>query len=149
MSNNNLPRQLPAPCLIDSGTIINKDDMKRLLNDLCRVHYIHTIDGRIQSENEGLIIEIFSHANQATMIANHSVYLNLESFDYLELNETDDLQCCFDLIQDNRRLRLIPLSNYLKAEEHIKNIDADAFEAMMAEVLSAKLDVDFDDDFSF
>ncbi len=144
--SNNLSHQLPAPCLIDSGLIINKDDIRRLLSDLGRVHYLHTIDDRIQSEDDGLILEVFSHPTQATLIANHSVYINLESFDYLELNKTDELENCFDLIQDNRRLRLIPLTNYLQEDDYISNLDTDTFEAMMNEVLSAKLDVDFDDD---
>lgn len=147
--SNQLSRTLPAPCLIDSGMIVNKDDIRRLLNDVGRVHYLHIIDGKIQSENDGLIIEVFSHPTQATLIANHSVYLNLESFDYLELNKTDDLKPCFDLIQDNRKLRLIPLTNYLEEQNSIEDLDPETFEAMMTEVLSAKLDLDFDDDFPF
>jgi len=147
---NKISRQLPAPCLIDSGIMVNKDDMRRLLSDLGRVHYIHSIEDQIQSEDDGLILEVFSHPSQATLIANHSVYLNLDSFDYLELNKTDDLENCFDLIQDNRRLRLIPLTNYLQEDEYISNFDTDGLEAMMNEVLSAKLDADFDeDDFPF
>jgi hypothetical protein len=129
--------------------IVNKDDMRRLLNDIGRVHYIHIIDGKIHSEDDGLILEVFSHTSQSTLIANHSIYLNLESFDYLQLNKTDESQSCFDLIQDNRKLRLIPLTNYLQEQDNIKDLDPETFEAMMTEVLSAKLDLDFDDEFPF
>lgn len=146
MSKEETPRQLPAPCIIDFGIIVGKDDIKRLLNDLCHVRYVHTIDGKIQSEGKGWILEVFNHPYQSTLIANGNLYINIQSFDYLQLNKSAKQETYFDLIQDNRQLRLIPLINSQPDQESIKNVDAATIEAMVTEVLSARWDVQFDDD---
>ncbi len=146
MSQTN-PR-LPAPCIIDAGIIVNKQDMRRLLTDLSRVRYIHTLDDKLQSESEGCIMDVFADLQRATIIANHSLYLNVESFDYLQLSQSLEQEPYFDLIMDNRRLRIIPLSNPL--QEQSRPLNAAALEAMVTQVLSAHWDVQFDDsDFSF
>ncbi len=146
MSKEQTPRQLPAPCIIDSGTIVSKDDMKRLLNDLCQVHYIHTIDEKLHSEGKGWILEVFNHPCQSTLIANGNLYINIQSFDYVQLNQSPNQETYFDLIQDNRRLRLIPIVNSKPEQASVKNIDAATIEAMVTEVLSARWDVQLDDD---
>jgi hypothetical protein len=138
--------QLPAPCIIDSGTIVNKEDLRRLLHNLGHVRYVHTIDGRLQSEGEGWIMEVFADPQQATLVANHSLYINVQSFDCLKLNRSPAQETYFDLIQDNRQLRLIPFSDPLQDDGFSRNLDVDALEAMVTQVLSAKWDVQLDDD---
>ncbi|HEY9822856.1 MAG TPA: hypothetical protein V6D35_19100 [Candidatus Sericytochromatia bacterium] len=145
MSHPQSSHPLPAPCIIDTGIIINKQDIGRLLTDLNRVRYIHTLDGKLQNEGEGCVLEVFSDPNRSTMIANHTLYLNVQSFDYLQLNQSPQNEPLFDLIQDNRQLRLIPLSNPLQ-EQSTQQLNADALEAMVTRVLSAKWDVQIDDD---
>lgn len=145
MSHPQSSHPLPAPCIIDTGIIINKQDIGRLLTDLNRVRYIHTLDGKLQNEGEGCVLEVFSDPNRSTMIANHTLYLNVQSFDYLQLNQSSQKEPLFDLIQDNRQLRLIPLSNPLQ-EQSTQQLNADALEAMVTRVLSAKWDVQIDDD---
>lgn len=137
---------LPSPCIVEVGTLVNQDDMKRLLADLCRVHYVHTIEEKIINEGQGLIREVFCDHHQSTLIANNKIYVNLHSFDYLQLSRTTDDQSCFDLVQDSRRLRLIPADIVNKSEAVSKNIDAETIEAMVTEVLSARLDVQLDDE---
>jgi hypothetical protein len=145
MSYPQSPRPLPAPCIIDTGIIISKQDIGRLLNDLGRVRYIHTLDGKVQNEGEGCVLEVFADPQRSTLIANHALYLNVHSFDYLQLNQSPEKEPYFDLIQDNRQLRLIPLSNPLQ-EQSTQQFNVDALEAMVAQVLSAKWDVQIDDD---
>lgn len=146
MNQPHRSNQSIAPCIVDTGIIVNKDDMKRLLNDLCHVSYTHSIDERVDSEGKGFIQEIFSESYQSTMIANGNLYINLKSFDYLQLSKSSDNQTCFDLIQENRQLRLIPISGTALNKEQDKSINAAAIEAMVTEVLSARLDVQFDDE---
>jgi hypothetical protein len=146
MSHDKSCSPLPAPCIIDSGIIVNKEDIRRLLNDLGQVRYCHILEGKIQSEDEGWILEVFSHCHQATLIANHTLYLNIQSFDYLQLQQSPDREPYFDLVQDNRTLRLIPLSNPLDDPDTARKIDPATLEAMVSEVLSAKWDVQIDDD---
>lgn len=144
MSQDRSQHHRSAPCIVDSGTIVNKEDMKRLLKDLLRVNYSHTIDGNIQSQGEGWITEIFVHPDQSTLVANGNIYINLQSFDYLQLNYSADEQTCFDLIQDNRRLRLIPLSNASEDREATPKIDIATIEYMVTKVISDKWDVQLD-----
>ena len=145
MSYPQSPHQLPAPCIIDTGIIINKQDIGRLLTDLGRVRYIHTLEGKLQAEGKGCVVEVFCDPHRSTIIANQTLYLNVQSFDYLQLNQSPEKEAYFDLIQDNRQLRLIPLSNPL-LEQSTPQLNADALEAMVTQVLSAKWDVQIDDD---
>lgn len=145
MSHNQPPPQLPAPCIVDTGIIVNKQDMGRLLSALGRVRYIHTLDGKLQNEGEGCVMEVFADSSCATLIANYALYLNVQSFDYLQLNQSPEKEACFDLIQDHRQLRLIPLSNPLQ-EQSTQQLNAEALEAMVTQVLSAKWDVQIEDD---
>ena len=146
MSKHQGMESLPAPCIVDRGTLIDPNDIKRLLADLCHVSYVHQIADRVTSEGVGYIQEIFSDRNQSTLIANQKIYLNLQSFDCLHLGKTTDGEACYELIQDNRRLTLIPISRTVCPQAISKNIDAEAIEAMVTEVLSARLDVQLDYD---
>jgi hypothetical protein len=127
--------------------LINKDDMKRILSDLGQVRYFHLRDDSVISQGEGFILEVFADSHHSTLVANHSLYLNVCSFDCLELSQSDDQGSQFDLVQENWRLRLIPLSNPIRDGES-RSLNAAALEAMMTEVLSASWDarMDVDDD---
>ncbi len=150
MSHDPLPRdmRLPAPCIVDTGIIVNKQDMQRLLADLSRVRYIYTQDDSLISEGEGCVLEVFADPQQSTLVANQALYLNVLSFDYLELQRSPEQEACFVLIQDTRQLRLIPLSNPLQ-EQTTRTLNAAALEAVVAEVLSANWDVQIDDEENF
>jgi hypothetical protein len=148
MSQDYPPHKIPAPCTIDFGIVVSKEDIKRLLNDVGSVRYIHTLDGAIQSEGEGWLVEVFNDPKQATLVANGNIYINLQSFDYLQLGRSETKEAYFDLIQDNRQLRLIPLSNCLQDPELSADLDVATIEDMVTQVLSAKWDVQLDDDVS-
>ncbi|MBE9180678.1 hypothetical protein IQ268_19140 [Oculatella sp. LEGE 06141] len=151
MNHDQLPgnMKLPAPCIVDAGIVVNKQDMQRLLSDLSRVRYSYTQDGEplVESE-EGYVLEVFADPQRSTLVANHTLYLNVHSFDYLELKRSGEGQPCFDLAQENRQLRLIPLSNPLQ-EQATRSLNAAALEAVVAEVLSASWDVRIDDEENF
>ncbi len=140
--------KLPAPCIVDNGIVVSKQDMQRLLADLSRVRYIYKQDGNVIAEDEGYVLEVFADPQQSTLVTNHTLYLNVHSFDYLLLKQLPEQQACFDLVQDNRQLRLIPLSNPLQ-EQKTRSLNAAALEAVVAEVLSANWDVQIDDEENF
>lgn len=150
MSHDQTPssERPPAPCIVDIGTVVNRHDIQRLLSDLGRVQYVHLQDGILANQGEGYILEVFSDPHRATVVANRGLYLNVQSFDYLELGQAEDEQPYFDLIQDTRTLRLIPLTNPLM-EQHAHNLNAATLEAVVAEVLAAGWDVQIDDDEPF
>ena len=139
---------LPAPCLVDVGVVVNKADMLRLLQDLGQVRYTHHHDGRLVSEGEGYVMEVFADPQQATLVANKSLYLNIHSFDCLQMGKLEDGQAYFDLTQENRCLRLMPVSNPLK-DQSDRNLDAAALETMVADALSASWDACIDDEGDF
>lgn len=140
--------KLPAPCIVDTGIIVNKQDMQRLLTDLSRVRYRYSQEGKLLVEDEGYILEVFADPQRSTLVANHTLYLNVCSFDYLELKRSDDQQAYFDLIQENQHLRLMPLSNPLQEQKN-RSLNVAALEAVVAEVLSASWDMRIDDDENF
>lgn len=137
---------LPAPCIIDTGIVVNKQDMHRLLADLGRVRYIHLQDGHVHSEGEAYMIEVFADPQRSTLIANHRIYLNVYSFDYLELKQSEECDSYFDLVQEGRQLRLIPVLNPLKQQSSSPKLETAALEAVLREVLTAKLDAEIDDE---
>lgn len=147
MSHHLPDSRIPAPCIVNTGIIVNKLDMRRLLNDLGRVRYIYTQEGEPQSEGEGDVMEVFANPQRSTLVANRALYLNVCSFDYLELKQSSQQEPCFDLIQEGMCLRLIPLSTPLQ-ERRERNLNVSAIEAMMEQVLAARWDAEIDDDCS-
>jgi hypothetical protein len=139
--------RLPAPCIVNKGVIVNKLDIRRLLNDLGRVHYIHIQEDKILSQGEGDVMDIFADPQMSTIVANNALYINVYSFDYLELQHSPEQGTYFDLSQEDTCLRLIPLSTPLQ-ERRDRHLNASTLEAMMDQVFSAKWDAEMDDDCS-
>ena len=137
--------QIPAPCIVNTGVVVNKHDIRQLLGDLGRVRYIYTQDNRVQSEGEGDVVEVFANPQRSTLVANQTLYLNICSFDCLELNQSSESQAYFDLVQESFRLRLIPLSTPIQ-ERRERCLNATAIDVMMEQVFSAKWDAEIDDD---
>ena len=150
MSHQSFSRHLPAPCIISTGIVVNKSDIKRLLQDLAWVKYSHFLDGEQKSEGEGWIVEVFDDEQQSTLVVNQSLYLNLHSFDYLHLKAGDDGKTYFELVQDNRVLRLEMAKNPQQTSPlEVKSVPDGALEEMVTQVLSARWDVQMDDDEHF
>ncbi|MDZ7962762.1 MAG: hypothetical protein RMY34_33670 [Aulosira sp. DedQUE10] len=147
MSHHLPDTRIPAPCIISTGIIVNKLDIRRLLADLGRVHYIYTHEGQLQSEGDGDVMEVFANPQRSTLVANQALYLNVYSFDYLELKQSPQQETYFDLMQEGMCLRLIPLSTPLQ-ERRERSLNVSAIEAMMEQVLSARWDAEIDDDSS-
>jgi hypothetical protein len=141
-------KQLPAPCIVDTGIVVSKQDIQRLLSDLTRVRYCYSQDTVPLAAGEGCILEVFADPQRSTLVANHALYINVCSFDYLELEVLPDQQACFRLTQDNRQLQLIPLSNPLQ-EHTSRSFNIATLEAVVADVLSASWDMQLDDEENF
>lgn len=142
--NHNSPSDFPAPCIIDNGIVVRKADMLRLLKDLRHVRYIHRQDDEIKSIGEGCIMETFADPHQATLVANRSLYLNVDSFDYVEIISSGE-DTSYALVQDNRCLCLTPISK-VPSDRIDREIDVAALEAIVTEALSASWDASIDDE---
>lgn len=143
LMNHQNSSNLPAPCIVDNGIVVNKQDMLRLLRGLRRVRYIHRQEEEIANRGEGCVMEAFCDPQQATLVANHSLYLNAHSFDYLEII-TNGEDTTYALVHENRCLCLTPLSE-TKAERTAQ-LDAADLEAIVTEAIAASWDASLDDD---
>lgn len=144
--SHHLPHtKMPAPCIVNMGIVVNKLDIRRLLNDLGRVHYIYTQENKLLSEGDGDVMEVFANSHRSTLVTNNALYVNVDSFDYLELKQSPQQETYFDLIQEQMCLRLIPLSTPLQTRRD-RQFNVTAIEAMMDQVLAARWDAEIDDD---
>lgn len=144
MINHSSELKTPAPCIVDTGIVVNKRDMQRVLADLDHVRYLHIHNGKPQSRGEGCIVEVFADPNQSTLVANNSIYLNVHSFDYLELKQGVKSETYFDLVQEQRLLRLIPLTSPLK-DKTDREVNPATLEDALAQLIAAKLDAQTDE----
>ncbi|MEM1427469.1 MAG: hypothetical protein AAGF75_13075 [Cyanobacteria bacterium P01_H01_bin.130] len=119
--------------------------MQKLLAGLGRVKYSYLQDGAIASEGEGVVVEVFADDIQATLVANAALYINVCSFDYLEIARESDDRSIFSLVQENWVLRLIPQTSWLQDSGNI-DIDEAALEAVFDRVLLANFDACADDE---
>ncbi|MCF2969981.1 hypothetical protein L1047_02070 [Synechococcus sp. Nb3U1] len=143
-----------APCIVDAGTLVSKRDIYRLLADLGRVRYFDIIDGCVRKQGEGYVMEVFQDPTAATLVVNRSLYLNIDSFDYLCLRDpspseaagsgTDQPGVVIDLVQDSRILRLVPLSDPLSDPVQLLE-DTQALRAAAVDVLAAGWDAEEED----
>lgn len=147
MSYQSYSRHLPAPCIITTGIVVNKSDMRRLLQDLVWVRYTHYLDGEAKSQGEGWVVEVFDDEQQSTLVVNQSLYLNLHSFDYLHLKEDEAGKTYFELVQENRVLRLEMAENPQQLQGFDpKTVPDGRLEEMVTQVLSARWDMQMDDE---
>jgi hypothetical protein len=127
---------------------VNKQDIQRLLTDLSHVRYTYSQDGVQLAQGEGCVLEVFADPQRSTLVANHALYLNIHSFDYLELRLSPGQKASFNLVQENCQLQLVPPSNPLE-EQTTHSLNVAALEAVVAEVLSAGWDMQLDDEENF
>ncbi len=135
-----------APCIVDAGTLVSKRDIYRLLADLGRVRYFDIVDGWVRKQGEGYVMEVFQDPTAATLVVNRSLYLNLDSFDYVCLRDPSSSEVAspdmeqpavvIDLVQESRILRLVPLSDPLSDPVQLLE-DTQALRAAAVDVLAA------------
>lgn len=132
-----------APCIVDTGIVVRRGDIQRLLCDLGRVHYLDVVDDQVRGQGEGYVMEVFEDPVAATLVVNRTLYLNINSFDYLALSQVPDpadpqmIRSQFDLVQENRILRLIPLSDPLSDPLEVLE-DTRALHAAMADAMASE-----------
>ena len=132
-----------APCIVGSGIIVNRSDIYRLLCDLGQVRYFDIVDESVMANGTGYIMEVFADPQCATVAIGRTLYVNVCSFDYLKLHTDLEQQVTFDLVQDSRILRLMPITTSMEAER-LSAQDSHALEAAVAEVLAASFDAHAD-----
>jgi hypothetical protein len=101
------------PCIVDEGLLANRQDMIRVLRDLGHVKYSDIREGAVRGQGEGYIFSVFTNPNRATVFVNKRLYINVNSFNYLQLSKLDDGSAAIDLVDDVRTVRLVPVTDPL------------------------------------
>jgi len=97
-----------APCIVSEGTLFNKRDMMRVLETIESVTYFDIIDDQVISKGNGIVLKVFASKDNATLIVNGSLFINVFSFDYLHFTCNKQEETVVELIKESRILRLIP-----------------------------------------
>ncbi|HEY9899770.1 MAG TPA: hypothetical protein V6D00_11360 [Pantanalinema sp.] len=113
-------------CVVDEGLLVNRRDMVRVLRDLGPVRYQDLVDGAIVHQGEGIIMNVVANDQNATVILNKRLYLNVNAFEYLSLGSDEAGGAHVDLVAEQRTLRLIPTSDPLQEHEEGVIVEASA-----------------------
>ena len=106
-------------CLVEQGIIYSKRDMIRILRDLDRVLYVDLIDNASVADGEGYVVEVYANSYDSTLVFNHRLHINVNSFDFLKITSQPDK--LVELISGHRIIKLKPLTNILLANQsHIE-----------------------------
>src|SRR3990167_7695516 len=84
----NIDTENQISCLVDYGIVYSKRDMIRILRDLDRVDYIDLIDNVTVAQGEGYIVEVYANSYDSTIVFNHRLHINVNSFDLLKMKST-------------------------------------------------------------
>ncbi|TAF54475.1 MAG: hypothetical protein EAZ61_05725 [Oscillatoriales cyanobacterium] len=122
--------------------------MLRLLSRLNHVSYTHVCHGENRSQGVAALVEVINDPQQATLLADHLLHLNLSSFDYLELRQGDANQTQFVLVRGDEELCLEsiepPLEDGIAALDHHQTFGDSSLEFALAHIIAAKLDAHLD-----
>lgn len=111
-------------CIVDEGLLVNRKDMVRILRDLGPVRYQDLVNGAIAHQGEGIIVNVVANDQNATVILNKRLYLNVNGFDYLSLGSDEAGGAQVDLVAERRTLRLIPTSDPM--QDHAQGVLVEA-----------------------
>lgn len=111
-------------CIVDEGLLVNRKDMVRILRDLGPVRYQDLVNGAIAHQGEGVIMNVVANDQNATVILNKRLYLNVNGFDYLSLGSDEAGGALVDLVAERRTLRLIPTSDPM--QDHTQGVLVEA-----------------------
>ena len=109
MKNTDTENQIS--CLVDYGIVYSKRDMIRILRDLDRVDYIDLIDSVTVAKGEGYLVEVYANSYDSTIVFNHRLHINVNSFDLLKIKSTPNK--LVELVSGHRVIQLKPLTNIL------------------------------------
>ena len=141
------------PCIVDEGIIANRKDMVKILRDLGHVRYAELRGEEVRATGEGIITNVCAHESAATVVANKRIYVNVNGFDFLRLTRVAGDLTAFDLVCEERTLRLEPLSDPIRDGHMVEEahyVQAGALGGLIGHQLSeedlAELFLDDDDD---
>ncbi|GIW22111.1 MAG: hypothetical protein KatS3mg068_1118 [Candidatus Sericytochromatia bacterium] len=104
------------PMIINKGIIYNPKDILKILRDLGAVNYEQIVNGEIVQSGKAYIVSVVMNKNSANIIVNKKAYLNINGFEYLNIDTTEE-ETILDLHNDFGILRL-RVSNNIESENN-------------------------------
>ena len=98
-----------APCLISKGTVTHPRDMLRALETIENLDYRYVVDGTCIEEGHAALVKLMADPDSATLIVNGCLFLNVESFRYLDFVHAADERWLFTLHGDGTVLELLSI----------------------------------------
>ena len=127
-------------CLVDSGIVYSKRDMIRVLRDLDCVKYIDLIDSVTVAFGEGYVIDVYANSFDSTLIFNNRLHINVNGFDFLKIRTSP--KKIVELISGHRIIKLVPLTNIMKANQAAIEEEIDEQRIVLASQLACDNEVD-------
>ena len=140
MKNTDTENQIS--CLVDYGIVYSKRDMIRILRDLDRVDYIDLIDSVTVAKGEGYLVEVYANSYDSTIVFNHRLHINVNSFDLLKIRSTPNK--LVELVSGHRVIQLKPLTNILLTNQATVEEAIDEQRIAIASQLACDNEVDID-----
>ena len=140
MKNTDTENQIS--CLVDYGIVYSKRDMIRILRDLDRVDYIDLIDSVTVAKGEGYLVEVYANSYDSTIVFNHRLHINVNSFDLLKIKSTPNK--LVELVSGHRVIQLKPLTNILLTNQATVEEAIDEQRIAIASQLACDNEVDID-----
>lgn len=131
------------PCIVGSGVVTSQKDMMRVLRGFDHVKYSDVIDGKVQSEDEAFVVEVFSNDLESTIIFNRRIHLNVENFEYLRMVQS--LPGIVELIEGHRTLKIESVNDPFNNKDVLMSESIE--NRAQIEGLYEEDDIIFDDDF--
>jgi hypothetical protein len=102
------PRQLP-PLLVGDGTLTHSRDMVRALETVETFTYRYLVDGDLITEGRATLVRIMADSDSASVLVNGCMFLNVQSFQYINFRTDTEGQARFDLYVEGAVLEITPL----------------------------------------
>lgn len=122
--------------------------MLRVLSRLSYVSYTHICGGERRSQGSASVVEVLNDPQQATLLADQLLHLNIHSFDYLELRQDETEQTLFVLVRGDEHLCLksipCPINEDISDLDPHQTLSGSSLEFALAHIIAAKLDAHLD-----
>ena len=102
-------REPLAPCLVSKGTLTHPRDMLRALETIENLDYRYVVDGRCVEEGHTALVKLMADPESATLVVNGCLFLNVQSFRYLDFEHAGDDRWLFTLHGDGTVFELLSI----------------------------------------
>lgn len=94
--------------IVNEGILYNKRDMVYLLRDLGYIVYFEVVRNRVVNKGHGYIMRVCANSEEPTLFLKGRVYINVNSFNYLQVKSGSKGRTIYELHSDVRVIKIVP-----------------------------------------